>query len=84
MRKAAWFIALVPLAGCFAVFPIPNFSQAEGNACLGTSSVLGSRVGPNPQGQSGTVKRIFGASERCRENPARPILAEVQYDEAPK
>lgn len=69
------------LGGCVAVFPIPNFSQMGANACLGVNAYIGQRVGPNADGKYGVVKKIHGASERCRKDKTLPILAEVEYEE---
>lgn len=72
------------LGGCVAVFPIPNLSQLGANACLGVNAYVGQKVGPNADGKYGVVRKIHGASERCRKDKALPILAEVEYEEAKK
>jgi hypothetical protein len=52
-------------------------SSAEGNACVGTTAYVGQTISTGDK--SGTLTKIYGASERCRANPNRPILVDVHF-----
>jgi hypothetical protein len=66
------------LQGCFAfMVPLPRADSA-GNTCVDTNAYVGQRI-KNDDGRSGTLKTIYGASDRCRGQRTRPILVEVEY-----
>jgi hypothetical protein len=74
-------LSCLMLNGCFFfMVPLPSsdtFSYA--NTCVGSeNAVVGKRIKHN-DGRIGTIKTVYGSSDRCRKDAALPILTEVEY-----
>lgn len=69
------------LSGCFFfMIPIPSGETFYGNTCVNESAYVGQRI-KNMDGRIGTLKTIYGSSDRCRKDTKMPVLAEVVYEE---
>jgi hypothetical protein len=74
-------LSCLMLNGCFFfMVPLPSsdtFSYA--NTCVGSENAeVGKRI-KHADGRIGTIKTVYGSSERCRKDAAHPILTEVEY-----
>ena len=86
MRLLAVLLLCAPLSGCWFVYIPGSFLDAVGdgisgsfgNACIGSTAVVGGKV-RTPGGGTATVDKISGTSVRCKE-PSTPIRAQVTYD----
>lgn len=82
MRYLFILALCLPLQGCLFFFYVPGSlidAITGGNACGPESMTVGGRF-KHYDGRIGTVEKIYGLSDRCR-NAHIPILADVKYDE---
>lgn len=84
LKLLALLVMSTQLTGCF-FFYIPGgaidaLTGNGGNICGSSAVRVGDRVGM-PDGKVGVVKKVVGASDRCRANPNQPILLQAASTE---
>jgi hypothetical protein len=84
MRTIFILASCLALSGCFFFWiPIHSGETFSGNTCVNSAAYVGQRI-KNTDGRFGTLKTIYGSSDKCRQDVAMPILVEVEYDEGKK
>lgn len=68
--------SIAALLGC-VVAPAPE-RENQWNACVSAGQFAGDRI-EHDDGRVGTIKRVYGASGRCRDG-RHPKLAEVAWE----
>ena len=77
MRLVLIAASCMTLGGCF-FFYIPGSLFQSGNTCVEPRAYVGQRIRHNQTGKTGTVKEVYGPTDRC--TSAMPLAAQVEYD----
>ena len=78
MKRLVSLALVLSLNACWFVY-LPSSFWGGKTYCVGESAKVGSRV-RMPDGTLGTVKALYGRSERCQDG-LLPIRADLEFQE---